>query len=164
MSEKTFTLFKDVPSIYLGTFNMNGATLTLEDAKLWLLRENKRSCTNDKVVSIHDADLVILSLQECPTYPDMNNGTSIGGSGLCHPNPIVSVLGPPKIDENKERDELKSTIQSVLSNDHILMADIAMGEPPTSSNTNSSNQSKNTCSIKTEKWFERNHKKVCCLC
>lgn len=165
MSENTFNLSENVSSMYLSTFNMNGANLTIEDAKLWLLKENSKNCGNDEGLLAHDADLVILSLQECPTYPDVNNNISIGkkssddsncsANSFRHTSSVcISVLGPPKIDENKECDELQSTIQEVLSKDHVLMADIAMGEPPTSSKSNSLGQNKDACgNNNTEKWF-----------
>ena len=62
-------------------------------------------------------------LQECPTYPDI----SLSSESF----PYVAVLGPPLIDEKKDHDELPSIIRTILSDDHILVADIAMGEPAT---------------------------------
>lgn len=128
-------------SIYLSTFNMNGATLTVDDARKWLLHcENGDVDESLSSLSIHDADIIILSLQECPTYPQRTNQEHRNGDNevntvkneLTFPT-CVSVLGPPVIDDNRVKDEIRSVIQKILSDEQHLIADVAMGEPPSSS-------------------------------
>eukprot|EP00554_Chaetoceros_debilis_P011472 CAMPEP_0194106284 /NCGR_PEP_ID=MMETSP0150-20130528/6344_1 /TAXON_ID=122233 /ORGANISM="Chaetoceros debilis, Strain MM31A-1" /LENGTH=484 /DNA_ID=CAMNT_0038794391 /DNA_START=53 /DNA_END=1504 /DNA_ORIENTATION=- len=83
------------PSIFIGTYNMNGCPLSVSDAQKWLgCNRHSRVHNNHRngnasggehgaiVTSAHDADLVIISLQECPTHPhphmenEMSHSTS----------------------------------------------------------------------------------------
>jgi len=133
------TIIPQVSSIYLSTFNMNGKSITRYDAKQWLTNSNNNEnnhAANDATAS--QTDLVLLSLQECPTYPSPPSTSRNGNINLDYDddisnlNPCVCILGPPMEDNNKENDDLPSIISSVLSPNHVLIADIAMGEPPSS--------------------------------
>lgn len=120
---------------------MNGKSLSDNDAKMWLLGRGDDDDKDNNGSSIHsnvnDADLVILSLQECPTYPGASVTSRKAEESLKADEtqivPCISVLGPPpeaEEEENDNDDRLPSTIQKILSDDHVRIADIAMGEKP----------------------------------
>ena len=110
---------------------MNGKNISDHDAKKWLLNNDGSVCNyNDTATSssINNADLIILSLQECPSFPNTANNSYQKGGIQRETIPCVSVLGPPITDDANEDDKLPSTIQKILSDDFSLIVDIAMGE------------------------------------
>ena len=116
-----------ISSIYLSTFNLNGANLTRADAEQWLFKTTATSA------SARDASFVVLSLQECPTYPDPLKDHECNDIVM---SPLIEVLGPPLCNDKKRCDNLRDTIQSMLTNEHVLLADVAMGEEPATSSDN----------------------------
>lgn len=94
--------------------------------------ENERNFTSSS--SAYDSDFVIISLQECPTAPSsaFNTGVKNKKYGF----PLIRVLSSSCTSDapvNKEMiDSVQRNIQSALSEEHHLLADIAMGEPPSS--------------------------------
>lgn len=109
------------PSISIGSFNMNGKDLDKIDALKWLQHSNGSS------------DLVIISLQECPTAPNVPCSEPLSDSdhdkGNKIPVPCIKVFSSSS--ESSPDDRIQETIKSSLSPQHILLADIAMGEIPT---------------------------------
>jgi len=172
----------NVSSIFLSSFNMNGKKLSDDDAKRWLLfGDCNKDCdcncdcncdcsdnnTSTHSPSIHDADLIILSLQECPTYPTTNkNDSSLhrnGGDTVVRNIrilPLVSVFGPPINDDTKEYDRLSSTIQKILSDDHNLIVDIAMGEPNVAVVVEREELSLNCCSLESDDHTSSSSEKI----
>lgn len=124
-SQSSFFNADAISSIYLSTFNLNCANLTRADAEQWLSKTTATSAS-----SARDAFFVVLSLQECPTYPDPLKDHECNNIGM---SPFIEVLGPPLCDNKKRYDGLRDTIQTMLTNEHVLLADVAMGEPATSS-------------------------------
>ena len=105
----------NLSSIYLSTFNMNGKDMNKSEVQNWLLRSrcskknkhykqskrNNLNCSKDcsedcSTIDVHNADLIILSLQECPTYPAVDlqkeDGSKIPSSSC------ILTMGPPEID------------------------------------------------------------------
>lgn len=113
---------KDDFSIFVGTFNINGATLFASDAQTWL--------DNDPNYKAQHADLVILSFQECPTC--RING-DIGLSSTKHDFDSQEFYHS---HSSKTYNEIESTfldsIQKCISEEHTLLVDLAIGEVPSS--------------------------------
>ncbi len=135
---------RKISSIYLSTFNMNGKDLSLSDVQKWLLDSPPSSSalgSHKTTPSIHGADLVILSLQECPTCPFSNSERNEEEQMQI---PCILAMGPTEDDATRMNDTLPSLIQQALSihettknspSDHVLLADLAMGEEPTTTTT-----------------------------
>lgn len=150
-----------VSNFFVGSFNLNGSQLSPLDALQWLRTKrsipshNGYGCKANKgheesvvkghAQSAYDSDLVILSLQECPTHPHLlpssnndNNDSSIDGSHIIKNQnellllPVIQIhtSGIHAADIMTNEDSIQMNIQSALSKDHYLVADIAMGEPP----------------------------------
>lgn len=151
-------------STFVTTFNLNGALPSSADVQNWLGRSNETSVsrTTDAgddhdtssasvddagtaTANAADADLVIISLQECPTKPP-SSGTcttpsrmdaieplvlSMGISGGTVVNTKVDHGGNENVDTMYDDDSaFVEAIQSALSADHGLVADISMGVDP----------------------------------
>lgn len=171
-------------SIFMSTFNMNGKNLSQDDVEKWLLaeaaQEGERTNNETSITKSNNADLIILSLQECPTYPLPSSSKATTPPLSCHTIPHISSMGPPDSDMTRQDDTLPSMIQQVLnhkqwnkskSHHHVLIADMAMGEAPATgeeetkslpttipankkrkiSNTNDVNSSEET--RKVDKWY-----------
>ena len=112
-----------ISSIFAGSFNMNGVQISSLDASKWLQKERSK-----KLPSAIESDLVILSLQECPSAPSTDHDTTrIDGI------PIIRVLASLSTSSSiRVEDKVQTTIQKALASQHTLIADIAMGEPTSS--------------------------------
>ncbi len=122
------------PSMFIGSFNMNGKVLAQNEAMKWI--QHQKIST----------DMVIVSLQECPTHPDhvaRAGGDSQSTDGDCddwNSQMTVDLVVGKQIPYTQTfssttscgstKDEIQQTIKSSLSPEHILLADIAMGEDP----------------------------------
>ena len=127
--------YKDeISSLFVGSFNMNGNNISKIDAEKWL---NKSASSKNKIdgdrktstlknhTNAIDSDLVILSLQECPTAPCQDYYSSTDRY-----QPIVQIMTSSISSTKQTKDQISSVIQSVLSKNHTLVADLAMGETP----------------------------------
>jgi len=95
-------------SLFVGTFNLNGTIPSRHDASRWLRSHGAEG-----------ADVVFLSLQECP---------------------IAGVVRNEDRSDGSDNDSaLLSALLGALSPLHELAADVSMGEPPTGSKFPSSN-------------------------
>ena len=108
---------QSITLIFAGSFNMNGVDISTSDASKWLQRKSKTHA------SAYDSDLVIISLQECPSAQSIEHNTSVLDN---HNAPIIQVMTSPSC--RRDDDQVQMTIQTALSSQHILLADIAMGE------------------------------------
>ena len=117
---------------------MNGENLTHDDALKWLQgqgtscrniempfkRRNLDIQTKDNSTTAFHSDLVIISLQECPTPPTENNRNF--GDEATRGIPCIKTFTS---SNSSADDKVQETLSSFLSSDHYLLADIAMGEP-----------------------------------
>ena len=106
-------------TVFLGSFNMNGSPLSLSHARTWLQVGIETEQSNH--VSARNADLVILSLQECPTSPTPSTSPSD-----CF-DPCIMTYNDAHYGNV---DEVANVLNETLSVEHKLVADLAMGEPP----------------------------------
>ena len=102
-----------ISSIFAGSFNMNGVQISSLDASKWLQKERSK-----KLPSAIESDLVILSLQECPSAPSTDHDTTrIDGI------PIIRVLASLSTSSSiRVEDKVQTTIQKALSSQMGLAA------------------------------------------
>jgi hypothetical protein len=110
----------DSPTIFIGSFNINGTTITQVEADAWL-GEVKR------------ASIVVLGFQECAVRPTVTVGTvdlpegqqllqSTNGSSSAY-------LCSTETDDEADR-ALCEPIQTALGDIYTKIVDVAMGAPP----------------------------------
>lgn len=109
---------------------MNGTPLSLPHARKWLQVDINNNDSNG--VSARNADLVILSLQECPTSPKPPASKST------HDFFVSCIMTYD--NAHCGNDELIDVLNETLSVEHTLVADLAMGEPPSSTSSKVSAQ------------------------
>jgi len=114
-------------SIFAGSFNMNGCNISSLDASKWLQQRS------EKLPSAIDSDLVILSLQECPSAAPSTDHDTTRTDCI----PIIRVL--TSLSSIRVEDKVQTTIHNALSPQHTLIADIAMGEPTSSTSDSEEN-------------------------
>ena len=112
-------MYQSTASAFIGSFNMNGVGISTSDASKWLHRKSETHA------SAYDSDLVIISLQECPSAPSIAQSTVFGTRNTT--SPVIQVMTSSSL--RRDEDQVQRTIQAALSSQHILLADIAMGEP-----------------------------------
>lgn len=113
------------PSLFIASFNMNGKGLSKNDALTWLHQINPSKCNSL-------SDLVIISLQECPSAPNSLHGET--GENI----PFIKTFS--SCHSTMVDDEIHETIKSSLSTQYLVLADIAMGEPPSPGETEESSR------------------------
>ncbi len=109
---------------------MNGHNMSRDDATKWFLGQNHDDLSGISSISAHEADLVAISLQECPTLPSIH----INSNSMDHFN-IPYISGSSYEEEPHSHfavDQVRNTLASALSPDHSLLADLAMGQAPSS--------------------------------
>jgi hypothetical protein len=102
---------------------------------------DRHNTSTDNGPSAYESDFVILSLQECPTAPPCTALCAFNRTNNRNELPLIRVLSSSscrccrhdrtfaaKTENNN--DSVQRNIQAALSKEHRLVADIAMGEPP----------------------------------
>lgn len=126
-------------SLFATTFNLNGSLPSLADVRLWLqgqcngndiTKEGGEHHQRTSRCSASDADLVVISLQESPVATNAVSSTSGAGPERIEPMMFSAGMSGPSNNctENKGGEtEFLDKIQSVLSKEHDLVADVSMG-------------------------------------
>ena len=117
-------------SLFVTTFNLNGSLPSLEDVRIWLQGTSRCSAS--------DADLVVISLQESPVAAGTTTTSSTSRKGPERTEPMLFSAGmyTPSNNSAENTDggaEFLDNIQSVLSDQHDLVADVSMGAKPSTS-------------------------------
>ena len=119
---------KGSSSVFLGTFNMNGSPLSESNARKWLQVDRKNQDTS-KNTCARNADLVLLSFQECPTCCTISSIPSTFNKDTTFV-PCVMTMDGNSVQPEGMVDDLPKVLSKTLSVEHTLVADLSMGEPP----------------------------------
>ncbi|CAM9331926.1 unnamed protein product, partial [Heterosigma akashiwo] len=122
-----------ISGLFVGSFNINAAQLTEEDARIWL---------QDALT--HQPDVIALGFQECGTMPDVNYPNprnfkreySISWRRQPSPSPAGGSKEPTedfseKLNGLAQTTSLHAVVCSVLTDAYKMVVDVAIGEPPT---------------------------------
>ena len=129
-------------SLFATTFNLSGSLPSPEDVRIWLqgqcndvAKEGGEHHPHSSRCYASDADLVIISLQESPVAAGPPLSTSGAGPERIEPMTFSAGMSGPTNNSTESKDgeaKFLSNIQSVLSEEHDLVADISMGAKPSS--------------------------------